>query len=682
METESPFGTFTLASSTLLPHIPVGAETASRRSGRYVEEFAKLLHADLPPLDFCREYLRLVMVALKGVAGAVYAWTHDERWEIIAENQLTAIGHGSREEHFFTQIALLEEVKDRAEPLALPPQCGSDHFQVLNESEFGVLYAPILVDRAVAGVVEIWLNPADFHQATRFGSSFLAETTGFAAAYLYRFRFQQLQEDAQSDQKLKVFSDHAYAHLDLKKTARAIAEEGRGMIASDQLAVVQRKFTFAHVLAIGGAPVVDPRSPLVKALSEVCTQVALWGDPLVYSGGRDESLPPTVLASLDRYLRLSPSRVLVVYPLTIKPSTTKTPAQFLLVAERFDGEATPGPILRGLDRIATPARNALTNAWKYSRIPLIDAVATMVDSIQGAGWTRISLLVFVISLLASFLFAYPANLRVEAQGQLLPRERQFVFAPFLGKIVEMKARAGEDVAKGQEVLFVEDLETQLKLEQLGIQIRSAESQLTVLNDQIQKARTEEERNSLTRERIKQQYDLERAAAERGILERTSRTPQRTPLRAPLSGKVVTFDTREALLGKTVKAGDALLRIAQPAGPWELEMWVPEADVGQLRFGLQSHSTGAVDVDFFLTSHSSQVYHAKLVKEDLGWETQVRDGKVVLPIRVKVIDPALLPRLDSVPVGVEIRAKIHCGQRSLGYVWFRDLIEAYYQRLLF
>ena len=56
-----------------------------------------------------------------------------------------------------------------------------------------------------------------------------------------------------------------------------------------------------------------------------------------------------------------------------------------------------------------------------------------------------------------------------------------------------------------------------------------------------------------------------ARPERDVLLQGSRNPRRTPVLAPLAGKVVTFDAQEQLLGKTVKPGDPLLRVARVQG---------------------------------------------------------------------------------------------------------------------
>ena len=67
-----------------------------------------------------------------------------------------------------------------------------------------------------------------------------------------------------------------------------------------------------------------------------------------------------------------------------------------------------------------------------------------------------------------------------------------------------------------------------------------------------------------------------------------------------------------------------------------------------------------------------------VKEiDLSTEVHEEEGSTVL---IKVtIDKAQLPHLRR---GVTVTAKVYCGRRPLGYVWFHDLLAFIQSRILF
>jgi hypothetical protein len=59
------------------------------------------------------------------------------------------------------------------------------------------------------------------------------------------------------------------------------------------------------------------------------------------------------------------------------------------------------------------------------------------------------------------------------------------------------------------------------------------------------------------------------------------------------------------------------------------------------------------------------------------EVRGEEGNVVL-VRV-AIDKRQLSQLRR---GASVVAQVHCGRRSLGYVWFHDLVEFVQSRILF
>jgi hypothetical protein len=123
-------------------------------------------------------------------------------------------------------------------------------------------------------------------------------------------------------------------------------------------------------------------------------------------------------------------------------------------------------------------------------------------------------------------------------------------------------------------------------------------------------------------------------------------------------------------------------VARVQGPWEIELYIPEDNLGHVREGLHRSPDGTVTVDVLLTSRPDQVFRARLAKSGLGGETLVRNNAVVVPARVEIIDTELLGQLDTLPVGVELRARIHCGNRPLGYVLFCDLMEFFFEHVWF
>jgi multidrug efflux pump subunit AcrA (membrane-fusion protein) len=648
-------------------------EPAPESKHHLLEELAGLLHAPLQPAEFWAEFLRRVVEALGGVAGAVR--TCGDRGEFRLEHQieLTAVGLDQA-----AHDEALRRVAQADRPLWVPPRGSSS-----SGGGCGALLAPVTVDGRTAGVLEVWLEPQREANGRRAAAQFLAEVSGFAAAFLHRAQYRELQERQQLWDRYEAFAREVHGSLDPREVACLVANQGRPLVECDQLAVALRRGGAVRVEAVSGAATAEKRSPLVAALAALCDSVMTWSEKLVYAGSRDESLPPAVRVALDAYLRESNGRVLVVLPLRDGHNPHRPPSA-TLAAESFTPATGTEALDARVERVARHAAPALHNALEYRRAAagwLTRSRERLREWTRGRLGRKATLILGVLILLIGALVFIPAPLRLDARGQLLPKERQVVYAELNGKVVELKAQHGDEVRKGQELLFVRDLETQLKVEQLGLKVSFAEQRLAALGEQLAKAVTADERNGLLRERINQEYELRKAAVERDLLLQAGASPRKAAVTAPLDGKVVTFDAREQLVGKAVKPGDPLLRVAGVEGPWEIEVLIPEGHVAAVREGLQQ-APGGLEVHLLLASQPLKSYKGLLRRDGLGGETVVKDNAVVLPARVEIVDRELLGQLAHMPVGLEVRARIHCGSRSVGYVWFGDLIEFLYEHLLF
>ncbi len=665
-------------------------EPVVERMKRAMEEAARLLQAPLTPAEFHAEFLQRVLAALEGVAGAVWLCSPDGDFRLeyqinLAEVELDRIP-GAAASH----RELLRRTAQGDRPHWAPPRSGQepvgDRPAAANLTSHAALLAPILVDSQSAGVVEVWLEPGAAAGARKAYARFLAEVAGFAAAYLHKEQWRQLQEQQQLWGRCEAFARQVHGSLDARAVAYLIANQARPLLGCDQVGVAVREAGAVRVEAVSGAVTVEARSPLVGAMRELCARVLDWGEALVYAGARDESLPPPVLKALDAYLSESNSRALVVVPLRDeREQGDDRTGRAALLAECFESSLSPEQLEARLQVVVQHAAPALYNALEYRKATagwFGKCRARVRDWTQGKRGRKALVVLAVLLALVGTLVLVPAPLRLEARGQLLPRERQVVYAELSGKVVEVKAQHGEQVHKGQELLFVRDLDTQLKIEQLGIKASFAEQRLAVLNDQLSKAGGGEERNALVKERINQEYELRKAAAERDILLQGATSPRKAPVLAPLAGKLVTFDAHDQLVGKTVKPGDPLVRVARVQGPWEVELLIPEGHLAAIREGLQRSADGRLEVQLLLSSQPLRSYKGVLRWSGLGGETTLKDSAAVLPARVEIHDPDLAAQLSGMPVGLEVRARIHCGTRSLGYVWFSDLIEFVYEHLLF
>ena len=120
----------------------------------------------------------------------------------------------------------------------------------------------------------------------------------------------------------------------------------------------------------------------------------------------------------------------------------------------------------------------------------------------------------------------------------------------------------------------------------------------------------------------------------------------------------------------------LLSIGDPAGPWELDLRVDDDRVGHVLDAGRT-SERPLPVSFLLAMDPDHECAAELADMALNTDVLENDGPQVLV--TATVDREALPRLRP---GASVMAKIHCGRRSLGFVWLHDLWDAARTRLFF
>jgi len=148
--------------------------------------------------------------------------------------------------------------------------------------------------------------------------------------------------------------------------------------------------------------------------------------------------------------------------------------------------------------------------------------------------------------------------------------------------------------------------------------------------------------------------------------------------APGDGMVVSWNAKQNLLNRPVKLGQNLMTIVPPNAVWQVELEMPERRLAHLFEALES-SEQPLRVTFGLMSNPGKEFEGTLISVDRKLDVYSDDGNAAL-VRVafdnQKIDFALL-RSET-----RVTAKIHCGERSIGYVMFHELIETVQSKLIF
>jgi len=159
--------------------------------------------------------------------------------------------------------------------------------------------------------------------------------------------------------------------------------------------------------------------------------------------------------------------------------------------------------------------------------------------------------------------------------------------------------------------------------------------------------------------------------------------------SPVDGKVVTWKVRELIENRPVRKGQRLMEIADSSSRWELEIYVPEAKMGHIIEYMQKlreeDPEAQLEVSFILATHSAVHLEGRIERIDTSAEVKGESGNTVRmevsfqqeDLKKLVDDPA-----TELKVGADVKVKILCGRRAVGYVLFSDLFEFVQSKIMF
>ncbi|HEX8203490.1 MAG TPA: HlyD family secretion protein, partial [Isosphaeraceae bacterium] len=227
--------------------------------------------------------------------------------------------------------------------------------------------------------------------------------------------------------------------------------------------------------------------------------------------------------------------------------------------------------------------------------------------------------------------------------------------------------------------------TRLEAERLA-----AVTQVTNLESQIKKSLRDDERISLRGQQREAEIKARSAADQIQIIDEELET---MIVRAPHDGIVTTWETKKNLLGRPVEVGQELITIAATSGEWVLEVEVPDDDMAPV---LAAHSelqarikSGQAPPDealgaYFVSATDPEHRYHGFVRR-IASKAETVEGKHVVKVTVGFSDAVrndFLSRNQELRPGAEVRARIQCGDARLAYVLFRDVIQVFYETVLF
>jgi multidrug efflux pump subunit AcrA (membrane-fusion protein) len=678
------------------------AEEAWQELDDLVDEIVRLAGSDLSAPEFHQSLLDRAVRGLAAVGGAI--WIRNSAGQIRLECQVNldgvplAANWADAQRH----TRLLENVLSQGSgrfvaPLATVP----GETLAANPTAFLLLLAPLAVDVGTLGIIEVFQRPSASPGSERGNLRFLATLNDLAADFQRNRQLRQLREREHLWQMFDRFVEQAHASLNLRTTAYTIANNARPLVGCDRISVGMFRGKRCRTLAISGADRFDPRSESVRFLEQVAAAVAKTEEPFWHDDER-APCPPQIETPLEALADETHARAIALIPLWAEatPYSDESAGALhrrgkplgMLVVEKFD-DGRFDPAQR--ERILAVARHsavALSNAHDYQSIPLRPTL----EALGRVRWfaqakqlpkTAAALAIAVAAILALVLI--PADFNITAHGQLQPERRREVFAPADGIVDPLTVDHGDMVVKGAELGRLRRPQLDFEATRVAGEIKTAQKRLaSIQSSRLAGGRdapsTTEKLNQLTAEEEETKAQLASLMNQQKILDAQEAELE---LHSPLAGTVLTWNVQELLAARPVTRGQALLTVADLSGPWIVELRVPDDRIGHVLVAEDERTRIKSDeqlaASFLLATEPGKSHVGKVEKISLAADADKTSDKATgTTVEVTLsFDRAQIPS-DELRPGATVVGKIHCGRRSLGYVWLHELWEAIQSHLLF
>ena len=685
-----------MAEETIDPGV---LEQTKNQIRKLVAEIAELAESDIQPPEFHVEFLNRVIAAVAASGGAL--WLLDGKGSLKLQHHLEFGLTGLLDGRTRSQPhdALLGCMLRATQPQIVPPGAAIEGVPGAgNPTGFALILAPLIVDKQVVGLVEILMDPTRRAATQKSTLRFVSDLCDLAAQYLKNRQTRQIVSQQRLWTQLELFSQTVHSSLDLKETAYAVANEGKRLIGCDRLSVCLKLGGRPLIEAVSGQEVVEQRANLIRELTRLCKAAMRSGEDLVYTGNT-ETFAPDLRDALEMYVDESGAKSVIIV-LLYKPESDSSKdkvAYGCIVSEQIGDELASTDAHARSEVVARHSSTALWNAREHDKIfllPVLKAIGSPARFFKGRTMAKIGAALLAIIALVGVLAFVPWKLTIEGRGSIQTTDRSNTYAPVAGIVNEVMVEHGQKVHRGDVLVRLQSKELDKTRTEAVKERDAAIAQEGALRNQLARStntagRREEEPQARGQLR---EAEIKRDGAKETIRILDEQIESMT-VRAPLDGMVTTWDVRKTLLGRPVEIGTELVSIAATEGEWDLEVDVPDDDMGPIldaqkrlkaEIAAGTKKPGStLDAYFVLATDPDHRYagYVKRVASKVETVEGKHGAKVTVGFDSKVRADFLKNNREFRP-GAEVRARVNCGKARLAYVLLRDVIHFFHETILF
>ena len=683
-------------------------ERARQQIRSLFDEIRELARSDVQEAEFFSGLLARTLKAMEASAGLVWLAGEQGRVEPVCHLGVENTGLASLPDGQAAHGKLVQTLMGHPTGLLVPPGAslnGPDGQSVAtNPTSLLVVASPIDRSGARQGLIEIFHQPNQA-DVERGYLNFLEQVSAIAGAYLEKRQLTLLDSQQTALAQVDQFSRAVHETLDPIATAFVLANEARRIIGCDRVSVLIKRGRKLRIEAVSGQDSVERRATAVQSLESLVRVVAKAGEPLWHpEPGRE--LPPQIEEELDAYIDESHATGLAIIPLekprptpVVKPGgvdavavakAEAAPRQApepigALVAEWFQSSSFEGGKRARVELVADHGKIAVANALSHTSLPfygVINALGKSKVLTTARNLPKTVLAVLAATAAVAALVLVPAELRLEAMGTLEPVHHQDVFAKIDGVVeqVEKGVEHGATVEEGQLIATLRNTDLEVAITDVLGRKTSSEEQLVATQRSLlaDTKLSEDERTRLQGRAAQLRREIGSLESQIQLYDTKKKDLKVT---SPITGVITTWQVRDKLLLRPVQTGQALMSVADMKGPWELEVHLPDDRLGHVnRAWEEAQKAGRPLVVDYIVATDPGTRHRGIVR-DIHEQAEVRGekGNTVL-VRVEIETEK--HEEEELGAGATVTARIACGKRPLGYVWFHDVLSFIQTQILF
>ncbi|MFO1004481.1 MAG: HlyD family efflux transporter periplasmic adaptor subunit [Planctomycetaceae bacterium] len=647
---------------------PTDSESLQLQMERCIDQLGLRARSGIEPALFLREVLESALHP--GGASRAILWRlgQEGRWQVVGD--LPGPETLSPQEVEQRQPILC----DVARSLPTQPQ------PIPKPSVVPGWLTPILSSGQVVAILES-LQPATSGKSSASTVPFLAALAEITADFLTQIEIQQLRQARTNWQLWDQYSQRLGQFLDLETVCSVIANDGVRLVDGDRVSVLVRRGRGYVLKSISGVDRIEPRSTATRSLESLALLVASEGHSVWKHTDEEEPNPPLdgrLQETLSQHMRDSGATSLGIVPILTRESE-RTPSSpvGVIVIEQFRPVSDHAGWESRAEALANRSRSNLLSACERDDIPWLGIWQRLRSGPSSISRRKTGIVLAALAGLIAALVLIPAEFTVSGPATLWPALRREVFASDTAIIDQILVSHGDTVTANQPLIVLRSPELEAESPRILGEIATVSERLKgvqaarLTGGNTPDAAARSRQLTVDEEELKER--LRTLELQRDELEQRKSA---LTLRSPIAGQVLTWDVAQQLSARPVERGQSLLTIGETSGPWVVEVQVADKEIGHLLRAQQALKPD-LDVEFLLAADPGKVCHGTIKSRST---TALLDDDA--RSRVRVIVAFDRNQIDQPRPGATALPRIHCGKRSLGYVWLHDLIDAIRTRLLF